>query len=48
MVDFDFKEILRNICLRHPNPPITFLDNTHLRIIGEHLLQNLKSRALAA
>jgi len=48
MVDFDFKKVLRNICLCHANLSITLLDNPHLRIVGEHLLEKVESRTLAA
>ena len=35
MVDFDFKKVLRNICLCHANLSVTLLDNPHLRIVSE-------------
>lgn len=33
MVDFDFEEVLRDVCLHHANLSITLLGDPHLRIV---------------
>src|SRR6266536_1584486 len=43
MVNVDMKEVCRDICLHHANFSITLLSDPHLRILGEHLLQNVTS-----